>query len=1364
MSAIHLRCALWLLAGFLTGSTGVLISNGVCAAADPPAQTKEGQAKPAEAKHTPEQQAKLDEAEKLSKQMMELHGQGKYAEAAKLAQQALEIDEAVLGPDHPEVASALSNLGSMYQAQGKLSQAAPVLERALQIQEKASGPDDPDNVIILNNLAMLYKAQSKFSQAEPLYLRALAIREKVLKPDDPKIANTLNNLAAMYDEQGKYAQAEPMYQRALSIREKALGPDHPVVAESLGNLAVLYCNQGKFVQAEPLYQRALKIEEKSLSPDHPSVANTLSSMAQLDVSEGKYSAAEPLFQRALKITEKSLGPDHPQVASVLNGLADAYGHSGKYSEVEPLLQRALKIEEKSFGPNHPEVANTMGRLGELYRILGKYDQAEPQYQRALAIYEKMLGPDHPYVAGELNIIGALYVDEGKYAQAEPLFQRALKIQQKTLGAENPDVAESLHDLANLYFAQGKDEQAEQLEQQGLKIREKALGPDHPDVASSLINLGGLYRNAGRYPEAEPLLRRALAIRQKALGPDHPMVAESLSSLADFCRAQGQYSRAEPLYQQALKIREKAFGPDHFEVAVSLNNLAENYRVQWQMTQAEPLYRRALKIQENALGPDHPDVASSLNNLALLYCYQDQYAQAEPLYQRALKINEKTYGLEHPDDPRIALSLANLAGMYRTEGQYSQAEPLERRALEMRKKSLGLDDPKVALSFSSLSELQAAMGHWAEAAHNQDQSRRVIRRHVARALPSLSPAEQTAFLQANDASAFQGSLSLGLERRSDPEIVAVSTNWLLNGKGVAQEALAQNAQLARDSSDPSTAETAKQLLQARQQLAALVYAAPKSGGQQERKLQLDHLQQQETELARKIAQAHGEAFQADPWIDVAQVRKAIPPKAVLVDIARFQPFSFQTKGIKDKFQSARYVAWLVPAAGEGEIRIVDLGEAEPIDKLVVLARQEIQHRRSVLVHPKNEQTADPSTKIAATLSVKRGLEQEDEGPTGSDGSLQSLAKLILEPLKPHLEIAEQLIISPDTSLWLVPWAALPLDDNRYAIEKYQISYAISGRDLIANATGKLKMQPPALFANPDYDLQPADVATATRSALVQMAVANQPLALNREVSRSANGAFQVKRLPGTADEAKAIEPKIKEYCHAEPIAFLDRNALEGAFKALRQPQVLVLSTHGFFLPDQTANLDNSYAEGVSTAAASTSRTAALSTEGVPLENPLLRCGLLLAGCNRSGQAVNNTPTDAASKSTAKDESPVSSGSSSVDDGILTGMEIVGTDLRGTELVVLSACETGIGQVRNGEGVAGLRQAFQLAGAQAVVATLWQIPDQETSRLMSDFFTNLAHGQTKADALRAAQLAAIKSSRAATGNAPPFYWAAFTLTGR
>jgi CHAT domain-containing protein len=599
-----------------------------------------------------------------------------------------------------------------------------------------------------------------------------------------------------------------------------------------------------------------------------------------------------------------------------------------------------------------------------------------------------------------------------------------------------------------------------------------------------------------------------------------------------------------------------------------------------------------------------------------------------------------------------------------------------------------------------------MGRWDEADDAVDRERRIVRRHVARELPVLAEAEQLAFLKANDERQLHNALSLAPGQREVAAAVQRSAGWVLNGKATAQEALAQRALLTRDRGNPAAAPIVAQLTSVRQQLAALTLANPRPGQEAERLQQIDRLSTQERALSRQLGQAAGRPARDDPWVAPDEVRRALPSDAVLVEIARFDVAKFHAKALENQFGPPHYAAWLIPPAGRGPVTLVDLGRAEEIEAAVAAVRNAIQ-----------------------PAAVALGDRGEPEVEAELRKPLEALADRVLRPLLPHIGSAKRWVLSPDAALWLIPWAALPLDRDRYAIEDHAINYVVSGRDLVQANTSPARNLA-YVMADPDFALDAAQARVAALKLLPQLAKSSSPkLAVRGLPSNFKLG--KVPRLPGTADEARAITPTLKTYAKVDPIVYTGRWALEAVFKAFRQPRVVVLSTHGFFLEDQHEEPGKD--DGLVPEARGSGPKPVIKSE-----NPLLRCGLLLAGCNRPQEGDG-------------------------DDGVLTGLEIVGTDLRGTELIVLSACETDLGEVRNGEGVAGLRQAFQLAGAKTVVATLWQVPDKESARLMTGFFDNLAAGQGKADALRAAQLDLIKARRQRHGAAHPFFWAAFTVTG-
>lgn len=292
----------------------------------------------------------------------------------------------------------------------KYAEAFPLAERVLELQERVLGPEHPDLTYTLFVLAVISEFRVEWAKAEAFYLRGQKNAEKTLGSDHPLLARILSSSAYHYfRHRGDYARAEPLYQRGLSIREKALGSHHPEVAKSVKDLGFLYIDLGDYLRAETALQRALMINEKAFGEEDVEVALTLTYLASLYNQKGDYLKAEPLFQRSLNYWEETFGPDHGWVAIGLNNLANFYVRTGDYDKAEPLFRRVLSISEKYTDRDDRPVLMARHNLAEVYYGRGDYAKALILSSGVLPGLEKVFGPNHRVVGLHSHLLAKVHI-------------------------------------------------------------------------------------------------------------------------------------------------------------------------------------------------------------------------------------------------------------------------------------------------------------------------------------------------------------------------------------------------------------------------------------------------------------------------------------------------------------------------------------------------------------------------------------------------------------------------------------------------------------------------------------------------------------------------------------------------------------------------------------------------------------------------------------------------------------------------------------------------------------------------------------------------------------------------------------------
>jgi CHAT domain-containing protein/Tfp pilus assembly protein PilF len=943
--------------------------------------------------------------------------------------------------------------------------------------------------------------------------------------------------------------------------------------------------------------------------------------------------------------------------------------------------------DSEIRPRGEESVSLVAEVGGDYRLVVQSNRNEAAAGNYVARIEELRGATaEDRMLQEARKLSEEFVKlngAGKYDEAAPLIERALEIREKILGPDHRDVADTLTSLASVYFNKGAYAKSEPLLQRALAVYEKALGPEHPSVALTLNSLAILYWNRSEIVRAEPLSRRAVAIFESALGREHPNVARALNTLAILYGIRGDFAKAEPLFQRALAIWEGALGSEDHGVALALNNLANIYFNKGEPAKAEPLYWRALAIDEKALGLEHPEVGRPLLNLAAIYIGKGEYTKAEPLLERALFIREKSLGPEHPN---VGLLLSNLANLYRKKGDFAKAEPLYQRARAIFEKALGPQHPNLSNLLNDMAVLHAAKGAVARAIELQSQANDISEYNLALNLAVGSTREKLAYLAFSTKQTDFTFLLHSQISSDDPQARTLAFTTLLRQKGRGLDAMINTIAMLRRRAVPQDQELFDQLIEARSQLAELIFKESVAAKPETYRARLRPLEERIENLEAKLSARSAEfRAQAQP-VTLSAIQAALPADSALVEFLVYTPLEPQT----EKSQPPRYFAYLL--AAKGAPKWVDLGEAAPIERAVDAWRQSLREN---------------------LVDVKRLARAVDE--------------IVMRPVRSSLKSGpgeiRRLLIAPDGSLSLIPFAALVDEENRYLIERYTISYLTSGRDLLRLRTKQPSKSVPLVVANPLFG----------RTAPVAMRADRNSGALPSggeagDLGETQSGPTRVffRPLPGTKGEALAIKAILPEAS-----LLLRQDATEAALKRARAPRILHIATHGFFLSDQDApGAEAASVLGNDLLRASDLR---LSKWAEHVEEPLLRSGLALAGANR--------------------------GKSGDDDGLLTALEVAGLDLWGTKLVALSACDTGLGEVKNGEGVQGLRRALVLAGSESQVISLWAVPDEWAKDVMVPYYKALRRGEGRSEGLRRAQLRMLRSK----DQQHPFYWAAFIQSG-
>jgi CHAT domain-containing protein/Flp pilus assembly protein TadD len=1013
-----------------------------------------------------------------------------------------------------------------------------------------------------------------------------------------------------------------------------------------------------------------------------------------------------------------------------------------YSEIQELLDQFWEFYYVEYEMSTEErirfYSNLISALNELapdisvllikpfsnlaltYYDLGNYADAIDYLLDIEAILVGVLGKEHPDYASLLLSLGALYESNTDYTKAEHYYLESLVITEHLLGKEHPDYIHSFKNLGFYYYRIGDYTKVEQYFLESLAIIERVLGKEHPDYIYSLVNLGFYYNEIGDYTKAKQYYHESITIIEFEFEKEHPEYASSLNNLGLIYRIMGDYANAEQYILESITIKEHVLGRDDPDYAVSLLNLGIFYYDIKDFTKAKQYYLESMDIYERVLEEKNLEYASLLNSLGTLHESMGDYSIAEQYLLEGKNIRERILGKEHPN---YAGSLSNLGILYEKLKDYIKAEQYYLESMAIFERELGKENHYYTGSLNNLGILYRIMEDYSKAEQYHLEAIAIDELVMGKKHPKYYDTLENIYILYLDSQnylyAFEYKQEANLlgetllnqnfsfmsEQQREAYWSANSYSFELTYSLSHFYSISESDALSYD----NALFTKGLLLRTTNAVRDSIY----NSGDATLIAQFEEL----SRLRQQIGNLRQSGSDNETYIRELEQQADNLDKSLTQASAAFKEFqedlALRWQNVRDSLQPGEAAIEFV------SFKLYDKGWTDTTLYAALVLQHDTEAPVWVPLCDESELTGIFEKLAEQIEQVEHDEKPKEQARILYDEYGADVYAAVWQPLEKTLEGVKTVYYSPSGLLHKISFAAIPLGEEQRLKDIYDLNLVSTTREIIYRENRKAQKPDSAVvYGGLYYELNPDRMK---QEALVYQDQGTRLRSAVATLSEKDTGGITWTYLSQSATEGYSIQRKLTE--NNVPVVLY--NAARGNKESFinldgKQTGIIHLATHGFFLE----NIERNYAE--------IERLERMGVGRRVFENPLMRSGLILAG-------GNNTWTGR----------PVEG----VENGILFADDIARMNLLGTELVVLSACVTGLGDVKNGEGVFGLQRAFKLAGAKTLVMSFWEVDDRVSREMMEGFYENWLSGMSKQDAFKKAQ------DKVREQYPEPYYWAAF-----